>query len=643
MQLNSDHQDEANEISIEKLFSNFKRQPMPVVDSKIEKLPLHEYLDSDDFERLIARLADPPDGKSVRAFRYGKSGSTQGGVDVIVFDSITRKYDFYEGKRWVRISKGDITTWVNKFLEGPHAVHARKFTLCTTFNVFEVTGLAHEWNECVELLARHEITGDLWDGTKIHSLLRYRRPIVSELFGEDVADRYCVQDFGRPGKPPDHAFEEKRIGRYERSLSLQNVSIACEALMPSDEEMSTGAILSFARQDLSGISITISGKEFVRWMQWRVHAQADEVRPYAVPMDGDISRVVLMANSARLTLNQEEVQHLDWVLQTVWSYFYEAAVEQLTRYRCGRFKRLRGNSGPFVLASVKRPLWRAMLEFAQEHDVDKGNGIWNIFDGAPGCLKIYTKTDTDRFDRGYHAILYAYEEGSTWFPWENSVAIGWEISANPRSTVEISVRRNWDADFTHDWLIDEFIPQVILWKRTMQQRQPSKPRFWRRFIAQSIQDQTVEVSDFASSSAMGLSLRVVPDEFDKLIACVEALQVHFHGRRSNVGIEPALGKAVLTAIDRTLTFSSLPYEGYLRGVLRIPTEKDLIDAIRLHAHSDNLTVSRTSMDYWLRGLLEVMNAAKNVPTGEWRSIAATLQPVLDRYNENIVCDLFTAE
>ncbi|WP_412478509.1 hypothetical protein [Azonexus sp. IMCC34839] len=638
-----DHQDETSEISLEKLFSKFERQPDPVIDSKIEQLPLHDCLTPDNFERLIARLADPADGMSVRAFRYGKSGSTQGGVDVMVIDATSRKCDYYEGKRWASIAKGDITAWVDKFLCGPHSADARKFVLCTTFNVFEVTELALEWKECAKLLATREIDGDLWDGVKIHTLLRRRRPIVSELFGDDVADRYCVQDFRSPPEPPKRIFETKRITQFGRSLSLENVTISCNVLMPSDDEMSTGAILSFARPDLSGITISISGKELVSWMQWRAHARTDEARPYAVPMIGDARKVVLIANSARLILDNEEIQHLDWVLNTAWASFYKTANEQLTLYRCGRFKRLRGSTGPFVLASVKRSLWRAMIEFAQEHDVAKGNGPWHIFDGAPGCLKVYTQTDTDRFDHGHHVFLYAYDEGGIWLPWETNVVIGWKIPADFGGAVDVSPRTNWDANFTHDWLLEEFIPEVLRWKSTVPQEQPSKPGFWSKRAAQQIQHQTVDISNVASSSAIGLSLRVVPDNFDGLLACVGALQSHFNGRRSDVGIEPALGKAVLTAIDRALTFAKLPYEGYLRGVLSIQPEGDLVDAVRAHARADTTVTSPAAMDYRLRGLLEVMNVAKAAPAGEWRSIAAMLQPVLDRYNEDVVCDLFMAE
>lgn len=316
MKAATDRHEEPIEFGAERLFSRFNRQQVPVVDGKIKLLPLHDQLAPDDFERLIARLADPAEERSVRAFRYGKSGSRQEGVDVMVTDPTSRKCDYYEGKRWARVSKGDITAWVEKFLAGRHAADARKFVLCTTFNVFEVTELALEWKECEKRLAAREIEGHLWDGVQIHRLLRHRRSIVSELFGDEVADRYCVADFHAPEDPSVQEFEDERICVCGRTLSLQNVSVACEVLLPSDDEMSAGAILSFARRDLSGISISISGKELVRWMQWRVHAASDDERPYAVPMIGDSTRVMLVANSARLALNQEEILDLDWVLKT---------------------------------------------------------------------------------------------------------------------------------------------------------------------------------------------------------------------------------------------------------------------------------------------------------------------------------------
>jgi hypothetical protein len=302
---------------------------------------------------------------------------------------------------------------------------------------------------------------------------------------------------------------------------------------------------------------------------------------------------------------------------------------------------LHGNAGPFVLASVERSLWRAMLEFAQEHDVAKGDSAWHIFDGAPGCLKVYTPHQTARLDRGYHAIMYAYDSGDIWLPWESSVSVGWTVPTNFGVPVDMSARTNWDAEYTHDWLLEEFIPEVLRWKSTVRQ-EPSKPGFWNRGTTRPAPAKPQDVADFATSSAIGLNLRTVPDDFDELRACVGALQSHFNGRRSDVELDATLAKAVLIAIDRALSYVKLAHEGYLRSALSISRDEDLVEAVRSRARSDEAATSQAAMDFRLRGLLEVMGAVKSAPPGEWRSIAALLQPLLDRYNEDIVCDLFTA-
>ena len=187
-----DDGDDRAEIAAYQLFSKFDRHAYPVPDGKIQALQLDECLTPDDFERLIARLANPPDVRSVKAHRLGKRGSKQGGVDVVVLDPLAHKCDYYEGKRVQHIAKGQITAWVERFLSGEHAGDARKFFLCTTYEVFQSTELASEWKRCAARLARDEIDSELWDGQAIQTLLRYRRDIVSELFGDSVADRYCA-------------------------------------------------------------------------------------------------------------------------------------------------------------------------------------------------------------------------------------------------------------------------------------------------------------------------------------------------------------------------------------------------------------------------------------------------------------------
>lgn len=546
-----------------------------------------------------------------------------------------RKCDYYEGKRYLEIRRGQMTAWVDKFLSGPHVADARQFILCTTFNAFEIPELVSEWKACARRLADHEVNADLWDGTKVHSLLRHRRDVVAELFGDQVASRFCVGASDQPPDPSATSFLGQHMSRSGRSLTVQNTSIWCDVQLPVDQGMSTGATLQFARSELSSISISVVGSEFVRWMHWRNSAPHDASRPYAAAAADGTGRYALMAGAARLMLTSEEVRHLDWILRVAWDAFHDCAKRQLALYRACGFRRLLGSSGPFVLASVDRALWRAMLDFAEAHDTDSGAGDWHIFDAAPGCLKVYTSRTTRTLDRGYHAILFAYNTDGTWLPWERSVVIGWEPPAAQEGEGPISSRGWWDAQFTHDWLMQELLPQVVRWAQ-------SAPGSQNYLDAEPESFSDTDL-DQACSLASALTARDLPTDRQGLYGCVERLQAHFNGRHSQVQIPATVAQAVLWAIDRALCFATLVHEEYFRSVMRVRDEADVALAIRDRARIHVDPVTSSTLDHWLRGLLEVMRSASSAPSMEWRSLASTLQPVLDCYHEDVLCDLFTTE
>jgi hypothetical protein len=628
------------EIQTSELFAPMERQPEWIARPKIESLPLNE-LTSVNFEKLVARLADPPRGVPLQAFRYGKSGSTQGGIDVICIDAAAQKCDCYEGKRVVQIRAGQLRSWVDRFLSGDHVKDARSFTLCTTCPVSESTSLMQEWKECAFLLGRHGIAANLWDPDKVLHLLRQRPDIVSELFGDEVARNYCTPNDPKPGLPQSRVFAEQRVSVYGRMASIQNVSISCELSLPCRESLSTGAILSFARPDLSGVSIALTQKEIVQWMQWRAHATSNTSRPYAMGLHDDSKRHVLAANTARLILRAEELEHLDWIFDRAWHEFRKAADEVFSFLRCLRFKRL-GDRDTFGLVSVQRGLWQLMLDFANEFDVAKGNSPWHIFDGAPGCLKVFTDSNGDRFDRGYHAILYAHNDCGIWMPWERKVQIGWtsptDIAGQPS---DLSPRKGWDAQYTHDWLLQEFIPEVLRWEAEKRRGTLPRKSFWT--TQRQDEPRPIDMGDVAYSRASPLRWKAIPDDdVRELIDCVRALQCHATARSSSVEIEPALLAGALLSIDRVLPFAHPLDEHYIRGKLDLLPDEEIGAGIRRLATECTRSYYYASLDFQLRSLMAVLETVRDMPLGELAMVSRQLQLILDRCHEDVICDFFCA-
>ncbi|MFD0131828.1 hypothetical protein ACFVHT_23195, partial [Bacillus subtilis] len=593
---------------MEQLREPMGRQLELVAHPKSVRLPLQD-ITPENFEKLVARLANCAPSAMFRAQRIGKSGSAQSGIDVQcrVFDS--DRFDCYEAKRVVEIRRGTLKKWVGSFLEGTHADTAASFHLCTTYAVSDETALQEEWKDCERLLLDRQIHPHLWDRAVLNDLLREQWQIVAELYGEGVANGFCVSAAPPLPVPQESSFAIRKETLYGPSLQLQNRSIACSVHLPERLDRQLSAALSFSRADISGISIALSSRELLGWAHWRVHADASMERPYAIPHANRAGAFLLMGRHARLSLNEAEVADLDWILERAWKHIHQACLAYVSAFRSFDFELIQHHPSAVGLISVKPWLWAQMLAFARIHDTARGDGPWHVFDASRSLLKIYTCRDGERFDQGYHAIMYAYSEGVMWSDTRSNITIGWSPT-DPRTAC--SVRRQWDARFTHDWLLQELIPEVIRWVGSEEKRGAAAA--WWRMPSRSAQTLPPQVSDLAHSLAREGKMDAWTDAAsDTLQAHVGVLQSHFTCQASKAPLGLECMRNVLDCIDCALPFSRLPTEGYLRGSLGLNDAGDLAKAIRNKASTLEAGVDCSAMDFALRGLLEVLCYAPSLP------------------------------
>jgi hypothetical protein len=147
----------------------------------------------ENFELLLRRLA-----QEVRGLRqiqlYGSRGQAQFGID-IVGRAADDTFEAIQGKRYQKFTKADLTKAVTTFL-------TRREELPFDFSqLFSAAGCDVERTEIVNELNRlNQENPDLeivvWDRRRIGGMLRDRREIVTEFFGESAADLFCM-----PGVP----------------------------------------------------------------------------------------------------------------------------------------------------------------------------------------------------------------------------------------------------------------------------------------------------------------------------------------------------------------------------------------------------------------------------------------------------------
>ena len=374
---------EINELSQAELLSNFESRVLTVAPL-LKGLPFDsEELHWKDLERLIARLALHPKGANlVDAFLYGSSGQAQDGVDVIANDKY-RKLDYVFQCKHVRtIKRGELQAWIKDFLKGKFSNTVTSYYLCLATDVND-THLIHEWGVCQTLLQDKGIRPILWARSQIEDMLRDIPELVTQLFGHAAMERFCTTKIPIASNKPCQSYRTQYCDFYGRSMTLENESVRCSMFMPGDGHMDISAALSFARNDLRGVTLTIPGRTLFKWLRWRAYAKPNKARPYALnPIESQQpDQFFFQSPSAGIMLTKKEVEQLDWIFQQAWPITLEALSKQESYWKTLRFRKIENRSEPiYALVEIHRFFWQSIQKFAEVHDTDNGSSSWHIFD-----------------------------------------------------------------------------------------------------------------------------------------------------------------------------------------------------------------------------------------------------------------------
>lgn len=619
------------------------KTPPLVIDSKLKALPFDSELTWDDFERLIVRLVRYSlSGTIQNSFRYGRQGQKQHGIDIVAFNAATADTFVLQCKHVKTISRGDITKWIREFLTGERRKGVKKYFLCTSFSIETDTALVDEWKEAAFLLFEEKIDSALWDYGELQNLLRYTEPIVSELFGEAAAERFCVRL--EPNQPTEYPvnYRQKFAQQLDSSLVFENLTCRLDLLAPTDKQQNVSALLSFARKDLNGITLGIDSGELIHWLQWRAHAQEIDTRPYATHTD-NTELWILNTKHARLTLSTDELSHFEWILKEAWIRLLPVIFANEAKWQTMRFKLIEHNSSRdcYALVSVDRNLWRIILDFAWEHDYANGDSNWHIFDAAPGMLKVYVRNRRARLEPGYHLMMHAHNEVGVAGPWDENVVLSWTpLSDFDDHADSVGPTKTWDAEYTHHWILERLIPTAIEWYQRKKLASNKGALFKTKVIKKP--SPTLNLSDLCYSLAQCEARELERNIHDTTAIrnAVSQMQSHFNGGHRDVPVDTALTRAVLKLSRRILTFVSLPDEHYIRGKLRLNPHLTLADGLEVLANSDQVKGTRQWLDLSLRCLSAIIDDADEVPPSELGHAIDQLIPIWRQLKEDLLCDAF---
>ncbi len=607
------------------------------LDVKLNTLPFD--MPWDYFEKLCLKLATEEsnfgDIEVTDAMIYGRSGQKQEGIDVKGTIPNSKKFFVMQCKRYKRVTSGDLTKWVDDFIKGKFSNQTSMYILATTFDISSDTKLVDTWHEAQQKLDSLGVRSAIWDQQSILAKLKNAFKITSLFWGETIASSYCHQDFSENVYPYSHPVEN--TNKLNNIVYIQNNTCQLDLIIPTEKEgIKAGGIFSFARRDLHGTTFSIDGKALIPLLQVKAHTSSLRDTNYLYKSE---TKYYLSLANIRLSLEESEVDDLDWILDQAFSYYLESCNRIEAKFKTKRFER---SSSDFKvkLCEIKRSLWNTIIDYAYAYDIAIGDSFDFIYDSAPGCLKVFVDRDTESLDYGYHLVMYPRSSGSML---NDNVILEWEslndIAGNP---VEINQRKVWDAEFTYQWLHTYLFPRVYKWAKD-KSAEDSNKNLIRRFFKKDKESNIPPLDYFIASSYKATSRNLGRD-----ISCPQAmqnyaikLQQHFHCYQHQAKIKKEL---ILNVVDSCIFLLNENTElncNYIRGNLRLGAETTLKELLLLKENKESrVYATSTMLDMALRSLGKLLELKNELSQYEIDSLAEYLSPVSDRYEEDRICKTY---
>lgn len=606
-----------------------------VIDPKLKELPLNQSWEL--FEALCLELLNDEYAlDNIRGMNiYGRAGQKQFGIDIVGLDLSSLKKVVAQCKRYKKVNPNDISSWVDKFLDECDPDEYQEFILCTSASIQSDTKLVDAWHIAEKLLIEKGIVPTLWDYPVLQEKLRRARVITEKYYGTAIAEKFCSEILFQDKYP--YSFSTEKCVCISDCTTIENRTIRLDVLLPRKSKVSQSACFMFTRSDLNGVTISCDGKTLVRFMQERAHTKSIKETSLIQELKSSENRYILVLPDARLTLQENEVTDLDWIISKAWDKYVECTTALESDWKTARFDRLNDNSFIFKLCKIERWFWKEIIEYANEFDVSNGNSDMHVFDAAPGCLKVYVNRSTANLDVGYHLILYPHTDDSVY---TTDFYLGWEpLSDIVGEPVEISSRKAWCAEYTHNWLFDVLFPAV--YRRVKDKHRKRNRSFLslvRRPFTKKIDFR--ELSDFCRSYAKtqnrNIGLRV--NNLYEASKLVYTLQSHFYAYFSNVEVEKQLVintlKACLVCTESTPDYEN-PYVSNNLSLGEGPIHRAI--NILLTDTEENVYATPKSLDICLRSLYSIIEDKEQLQEYELNLLSELLKLVWERYIEDRIC------
>ncbi len=432
---------------------------------------------------------------------------------------------------------------------------------------------------------------------------------------------------------------ERIITDNSYKYSMEHVSV--NAFLPQYPDIKGSCLICFAR--LSDYMITFGHETILNSLFKGLYSDISlNLRGVIVGNDikNDNVYYVQLGNN-RIPLFKEELSQLCEIIDDLSKEYLKSQLNIEEKLDTYYFEKSKFRENGYRLISIKRSLWRMITVFIKEHDYEKGNTPWHIFDANDGMIKVCSKETNHRYNRGYHVILYPepiehFFHGSYKYP-DDEVSIVWEPMQDYTKVNTIdnfNERYFWSARYSYDWLIKELIPYVVYYFSDNQKKKlfsfSAKITFEEyllnfninNYVKSEITRQKFSINEIVSKK--------------KLLQLAENMQSFFNRRgREGMFLSASEISSLYTAVSLTLKKTPLDQYEYIKGNLMFSKGKTLEEIIKsINTYIETLkdgVFTFFVIDTALRSIVVPLRDYKSyLGEGDICNIVSHLQPIYQK-------------
>lgn len=258
---------------------------------------------------------------------------------------------------------------------------------------------------------------------------------------------------------------------YVNGLGMARI----DSYLPTDIEDELNCLLMFGDKGIENCMITFNEEDILKFFFSGVGKGVCEERQYIVYMKDD--EVCVQFPRIRIIIKIESAEQMATLFDDLYFEFNHQRTKLINTIDASEF--IEDEKGIFRMIEMPVSIWRLLKDFTYNHDYMTGDTEWDIFSSTGGNDTIYIfKNHMNDIIADVHVVLILKQVS------DNRVVVSWKrgflgVSNDKMANFDNIVK--WTVKYTHDWLLQKWIPYVLYLFERDNDRNKSIMKFFGRF------------------------------------------------------------------------------------------------------------------------------------------------------------------